>query len=127
MTDNTLKTAAENKIKELERMRTNLNEQLSSKQSFNLAAWSEYGSELCAGEMIRDEQEISNRISEIVNKIALLRKFIQGELDVSAEEKLKKNSEEIAARIVALQGSKQLVDGELSEIMRVKNLLNLTF
>lgn len=127
MADDTLKAVAENKIKELERKAEGLRGDLKDKQSFHASAWAEYGSELCAGGMIKDEREIVVGIVTVEDKINLLRRFIDGCLDISREEWLKKNSEEIAARIVALQGSKQLIEGELSEIAEVKNLLNLTF
>ena len=127
MADAVLKTHAENKIKELEKEEQILKRELRGKESFHRAAWAEYGSELCSGEMLKDEHEMELKIEEVSRKITLLCRFIGGGLDISREEQLKKNSEEVAAQIVILQNSKKLIDGELSEIAMVKNLLAITF
>lgn len=127
MADSVLKVLAENKSKELEKEEQRLERELRGKESFHRAAWAEYGSELCSGEMLKDEQEIELEMGEVGKKITLLCRFIGGGLDISREERLRKNSAEVAAQIVTLQNSKKLIDGELSEIAVVKNLLAITF
>ena len=127
MADNALKVAAENKIRELEKEEDRLNAQLRSKQSFHSSAWAEYGSELCAGGMLKEEQNIYLEMNAVSSRIALLRKFIDGRLDISREGRLKKNSAEVAGQIATLQSSKELIDGELSEIARLKSILAGTF
>jgi hypothetical protein len=42
-----------------------LKDELSKLRHENFSAWNEYGSELCAGEMIRKEREIEERIKEL--------------------------------------------------------------
>lgn len=127
MADDVLKTHAENKVKELEKEEQRLERELRGKESFHRAAWAEYGSELCSGEMLADEDAIRDDIAEVGRKISLLKKFVGGKLDISREERLRNNSAEVAAQIVILQDSKKLIDGELSEIVMVKNLLAVTF
>lgn len=127
MADEVLKKIAENKILELRKDEQRLMGELSSKEAFHSAAWSEYGSELCGGEMMRDEKNIRLKIDEVVSKITLLRQFIDGKLDISREERLRKNSDGVAAQIITLEDSKRLIDEELLEITRIKNLLSVTF
>ncbi|KKR02377.1 MAG: hypothetical protein UT29_C0003G0033 [Candidatus Yanofskybacteria bacterium GW2011_GWA1_39_13] len=124
MTDDALKAIAEKKIKELEKEEAMLKEELKNKQLFNASAWAEYGSELCAGSMIREEKDIYSRIDEVRNKIALLRLVVSGKLDISREERLKNKAIEISNQMSGLLSSLKLVDDELLELRKIKNLLN---
>lgn len=126
MTDSVLKAIAENKIKELEIKVSVLRGELKSIESFHSAAWAEYGSELCSGEMIANESKIRMEINLTLRDIIFLRGFIEGRIDISREEQLRNNSAEVAAQIVTLQDSKKLIDEKLSEIAMVKNLLAIT-
>ena len=127
MADEVLKKIAENKIKELEKEVLVLKAELRSMESFNSAAWEMYGSELCAGEMTGNENKIRVKMDLIRCDIIYLRRFIEGRLDISREERLKTNSAQIDAQILTLQDSQRLIDEELSEIAVVKTLLAVTF
>jgi len=126
MTDNIseLKLIAENRIFHLETVGRALRAELIDKESFNAAAWAEYGSELCGGEMVREEKNIQANIDDVKATIALLRKFIDGQLNIYREEKIRKNLSEVVGQIATLQNSQKLIEGELSEIEKVKHLLN---
>lgn len=120
-----LKDVARNKIKELEQEARLLQGELSSEVSFNMAAWNEYGSELCAGEMIRKESEIRARIARVESKISLLCRFIGDKIDLYRHARLKKGSADIVAQIASLKDSKELIDFEVAEIDTIKDLLGI--
>lgn len=44
-----------------------LKKQLSDLRRDNLNAWETYGSEICAGELIRQEEELENKIKQLSN------------------------------------------------------------
>ncbi len=127
MADGVLRVVAENKVKELEREIERLRGELRSKESFHSAAWAEYGSELCAGEMIGEELKIAGDIMEIERKTDLLRKFVQGTLDISEEGHLKQQCDEFDKEIERLNELKSSANGQLEKISAIKNLLAIKF
>lgn len=124
MTDNALKAVAETKIKELEKEEKMLREELRNKQSFNASAWAEYGSELCSGSMIREEQDIRSRVNGVCEKIALLKRLLDGKLDFSEEEKLKNKAIEISNQMSSLLASLRQIENKMLELRTGRELLN---
>lgn len=125
MTDNSLKTVAENKIKSLETEISSLEGELKSMESFNSAAWAEYGSELCGGEMSANEQKIRVKISNAMGKVILLRNFIKGNVDISEEDYLKDECSRHDVEIGKLNELKNSINARLDVITAVKNLLGI--
>lgn len=125
MVDNAQRTIAENKIKELEKEILVLERLLRSKESFNSAAWAEYGSELCAGEMVGNEQKIRLKISSAKGKVALLMNFIKGNVDISEEDYLQGEYRRHDQEIARLKGLQASIDVRLEAIKAVKRLLSI--
>ncbi len=76
------------KLKELKDESENLASAHSSKVSSNTAAWKEYGSELCAGDMIKQENKILEEKEDVDDDIDLLEKVLAGMEDFSKVERL---------------------------------------
>ena len=118
------KMIAESRISFLEKEAQRLRVNLRDKEAFNLAAWKEYGSELCSSSMVVEERKIQSEINQVNANIVLLRKFVEGRLDIFRGERLERNAAEIASQIKTLQDSLSLIVGEQAEIEKVKDLLN---
>jgi len=127
MVDNILKAVAENKIKELEKEVSALERELRDKESFHRAAWAEYGSELCTGEMLAEENKIQIEIIRIRRDIILLRNFIKGDLDISEEDYLQGECSRHNQEIARLNELKSSINARLEVIRAVKNLLAVIF
>ena len=56
------------KINELQKEKTELERKLREEKDFNIAAWKEYGSELCANSMIANEAVIAKKIADVAEK-----------------------------------------------------------
>ncbi len=127
MADEVLKVIAENKIKELEKEIGKLRFQLKSTESFNRSAWEEYGSELCSGEMIANENAIRDDIAEVKDKIVLLERFVGGNFDLSQESYLRTQCGELDNETARIKEQKGSVVAQLEEISTIKRLLAITF
>lgn len=68
--------------------------------------------------------ELSDKIDNVKSDIVLLRKFVEGKLDISRQERLRGNAAEVVGQITTLQKSLKLIDEELAEIERVRELLD---
>lgn len=73
------------KIDELKKEKAALNQRLEEERNFHIAAWNEYGSELCAGEMADNEAAIAKKIADVSKKINILEQYLIG--GFSAEER----------------------------------------
>ena len=73
------------KIDILEKEKTIKEGELASMRSMHSSAWSEYGSELCAGGMLRDENEKAREIDELNRKITYLKDCLWSDRDLNAE------------------------------------------
>ena len=120
-----LKTLARRKIEELSREAKRLENGLESEKAFNASAWEAYGSELCGGEMVGNEARIRKEIVEVNRKVGLLRKLVDGKLDLDDENRLCARLELIEAEIRNVLETKSLISIELAEVRTVKGLLSL--
>ena len=124
MTDEALKEVAKRKIEDLEKEEERLEKELSAKRASNMADWEKYGSRLCSGAMLKEEENIQTEIDSVREEISLLRRFVDGVLNVLREEKLKTRLADTTSQIVNLKRSRELIEEELAEIERVRDLLN---
>jgi hypothetical protein len=127
MVDGVLKTVAENKIKSLETEISAFEGALASTETFNKAAWAEYGSELCSGEMLGNELKMRKNINELKRNVLFLRAFICGNVDISEEDYLQQQCDGFDKEIARLNELKSSANGQLQRIATVKNLLAIEF
>ncbi len=127
MAEPVLVILAQKKIGELLLEVRNLSIKLQGEESFNQAAWGQYGSELCGGEMLANENKIREEIAEVEGKALLLQRFIGGGLDLSQEYLLKTQCEYLDTEIAQAQERKRTVAAQLEEIAKVKRLLAIIF
>jgi len=127
MTEPVLVALAQKKVGELLLEVRNLSIKLQGVESFNQAAWGQYGSELCGGEMLANEMKIREEITEVEGKALLLQRFIGGFLDISQEYLLKTQCEYLDEEITRSQELKRKATTQLEEIAKVKRLLAVTF
>lgn len=76
------------KLKELKDKSENLDSAHSAKVSLHKTAWEEYGSELCVGEMIKEERKILEEKEGVDYDIDLLERVLAGTADISKAEYL---------------------------------------
>lgn len=96
---------------------------LNELRSFNAAAWAEYGSELCATEMFRNEQSIAAEI--IANKRIkdLLNAFLNGTIVIEEEQALRRLIDTTEQRIRALRDDEAGARVRLEQISLIKSFL----
>ncbi len=113
------------KIAQLKKAREEAEARLASERSFNISAWNEYGSELCAGEMIKNERELERAIRALSGDIDLLQQGLDGavdpepnladvaQLDENARsvKRLQDESDDVQKRIATSERLKRLMDG----------------
>jgi hypothetical protein len=80
--------------------------ELQQLRSQHEAAWHMYGSELCAGDMLRQERQLSDRCIATQREIDLLKRCLHGETPMQADP-----GDE--ARIRCLQDDEAHIQGEL--------------
>lgn len=124
--NNFLRVIAENKVKELEAETSQLEEELKGEEFFVNSAWSEYGSEL-AGDLCDGMTRIKGKISNTERQISCLKKFIDGNPDISQESYLRAQCREFDKEINRLNDLKNSTNVQLEEIVFVKSLLSITF
>ena len=120
MANESLMTLAKAKLLQLEEELRALKEQIGQIESDFLSAARTYGSEL-AGNDGGDGLRTQKRLIE--QEIALLGKFLDGTLDIGRQATLEKNLDDISGQIATLKGAKELIEGEIGEIVMVKGLL----
>lgn len=92
-------------------------------KSFNLAAWNEYGSELCANEMIAKELKIFEKIMAIQTTVDLLNDFLAGKISISEEETLR-TADHLCTKIIKEhEDRKKKIKARLENISLVKSFL----
>ena len=96
---------------------------LISEQSFNGAAWAEYGSELCAGEMQAKEREISEEIEDFERDVALLRRCLAGEVPTVSDEAFIREGFALDAEEKALAAKREAYQKRRYEIIQTGALL----
>jgi hypothetical protein len=99
--------------------------ELASKSAFHMAAWQEYGSELCAGGMLKDEQLIQDRIDALRRDRDLIRACLADELTPTQPPQEKCRLEEIDAAVAALAAERKQLIGGQAERDRLADLLGV--
>ncbi|KPJ85765.1 hypothetical protein AMJ57_01850 [Parcubacteria bacterium SG8_24] len=107
----------------LQEKRDGLRDKLSAKESFHAAAWAEYGSELCAGGMVREERAIEQEIRAVEGDIELLRQVRDGAVPLEADPEAVGRLEEIQIQLGRLQDEKRDIEAFLARIERARSLL----
>jgi hypothetical protein len=125
MLTNTETDNIKRKIGILEKKKSKLESELKDKRSSNTSSWSEYGSELCAGDMIKEEEEIIIEISLIASDIDFLNNVLSYNVSISKEirEMLERNVEMIDRNISDLEMKKAAVTGPLRNIERFEDIM----
>lgn len=110
-------------IKDMEKQAADLTLELEREKEFNLAAWNEYGSELCANELIGNERRISEKIKTIKEKINLLNDFLTGKISVLEEETLRTSDRLCAIIITGHEKRRAEIKTRIENIAFIKSLL----
>ena len=113
------------KLDELKKEKAALGKKLESQQVFHSAAWEQYGSELCAGEMLNDDRHLAEEILEVERKIVLLQNLDQG-LNIAARELALRNQfAEIDHSAKELEKEKAITVRELGMIDFIKSVIGV--
>src|SRR3989338_7948964 len=88
MLTETRKTKILIKIGELKKEKTELEQKLKEEKDFNIAAWNQYGSELCSASMVAKEAAIAKKIADIAEKIHILEQYLIGAFSASERTQL---------------------------------------
>jgi len=112
------------KIIELEKKKSDLNQKLQSLISSNSSAWNTYGSELCAGSMMAEEKNLSDKIAEVDRNIDILTSFFDGEFILTEETILKKKLEIIENSKATLKKEEDAINLLLSKFSKFRELLD---
>ena len=92
-------------------------------KDFNIAAWKEYGSELCANSMIENEAVIAKKIANISEKIHILEQYINGAFSVSERTQLYELTMDIDEAIKKLEAKKLKFRESLDKFILLNALL----
>ncbi|KKS44398.1 hypothetical protein A2567_00765 [Candidatus Azambacteria bacterium RIFOXYD1_FULL_42_11] len=110
-------------IENLKKKQADLRCDLKSMEEFNLAAWAEYGSELCPNEMAADERRISDEIKEFQKIIDLLGEFLAGHIKLSEEADLRISDNLCVVEIRMYEDRRAEIKARLEKISLIKSFL----
>lgn len=110
-------------IDKLKEEKARLEEELRAKAEFNRAAWQEYGSELCANEMVRNLDKIREKIAAVEKKIKLLVRYLDGCIRPQIKQSVQATILEFDRQIDSLTLQKMVSEETLKEISDLENLL----
>lgn len=113
----------EEKIAGLRNREAGLKAQLKQVEEDHAIIWGMYGSELCGGDMVRQEHALQCRIDEIAGDIALLTQFATGEISLADIDNLQARSEELQREIRMHEIEKEGFAEALKPLLRIKTLL----
>lgn len=99
--------------------------ELADKSAFHLRAWQEYGSELCAGGMLKEERLIQERITALERDRGLLRGCLDDRIAPVQPPAEHRRLAEIDAVAAELAAERRLVVGRQAERDRLADLLCL--
>ena len=111
------------KINELQKEKTELERKLREEKDFNIAAWKEYGSELCANSMIANEAVIAKKIADVAEKIHILEQYLTGAFSASGRTQLYKLTVATDEAIKELEAKRLKLQESLSKFVLLDALL----
>ena len=110
-------------VDRLKKEKSDAEVELESLRDQNLYAAGIYGSELCAGGMIAEENKIAQKIYDIGRQIDLLEKVLRAEVAIDDEEGLRRKLKEIEQRIADSNAEKAKAEKALEELKFVRSIL----
>lgn len=111
-------------LERLNRKKQGAEARLAEEKSSNVTAWSQYGSELCAGSMHAGEDKIREEIKDIQRLIELLTAYQAGIFSISeARERVIKKQIRDAEKKIQLQ--KELKEASRQELIDIKTVRDL--
>jgi len=116
-------SAYDRAIAELDRQIDEKKSSLKEMQDFHAAAWREYGSELCAGEMSGREVYLGKDISEARRLKSLLLEAREGRLDPFDDAPFRRRIEEADRAIVLANDDKKGAEDALATNAALRRLL----
>lgn len=125
MNTHDIRTRAHQALERIDEELEKAGRELASKSAFHLRAWQEYGSELCAGGMLREEQAVQDRIDALRRDRELIRACLADTLAPTQPPEEKSRLKEIDAVAAALADERRQIVLRQSERDRLADLLGV--
>ncbi|MBI2446810.1 MAG: hypothetical protein HYV51_03290 [Parcubacteria group bacterium] len=111
------------KIDALRTEKTELEHKLQEEKDFNVAAWNQYGSELCSKSMVAKEMAIDERIADVEKKINILEQYLVGAFSASERTQIFKLKMTTDEAIKELEAKKLKLQESLDKFILLEALL----